>query len=169
MAPPYPRNNPRRDGGAYGADCGCSGKTMCDPAFVPRRPVDDKGCPLMTVQCQQELALDADLVLVTTASLPMTFIPYREFTPHSLWNTSVDPTTNLFAGGAGLVIQSVSIAGKNQIKGTLHADLYAPSTDRGHDIHWDQFTSDTPLIMQVSNPTGATINGNFVVKGAALR
>lgn len=146
--------------------CG-SNINHCDPIAMPRVPRDEKGCPIGRVQCQQELGLDAATSVAAGATATLTFTPYREFTPLSLWNNTVVPATGLAAGG--VVITSVAIGANDMTKGEISGDLYLPTIDRGHDVHWDTFDPNTPLRMGVRNDGAATSDVNFVIKGAAYR
>ena len=159
--------NPRQDAGAYSAaSCG-GGHNHCDPAGMPRAPLNSKGCPVGNVQCQQELGLDTADVVVAGAANSSNWVPYREFTPLSLWNTSAVVATGVIT--AGVIITAVRVGSRDQIKGELAADLYLPTTDRGHDVHWDAFDPNTPLRLTYRNDAAVDLGINFVVKGAAFR
>lgn len=140
---------------------GIGGYPGCAPVPAPEVPMDPRtGCAIGWDQCKQDLSVQS-LAVPAGTQVQITVTPRRVYTPYYY----------IYLGALGtFTIDSVQVDGTEYLGSAVPelADTYQPIvTDLS--VSWGQFSSTTPLIMLVTNISGAPADFRSTLKGVASR
>jgi len=133
---------------------------VCAPRPNPDVGMSPDGCADGWIQCKQPIAANA-LQVGIGLSVQITVRPRREATPRQFYYTGAAQT---------FTIDEIDIDGTLLSVGAVPADLWnASSNSVDNSVDWPKFSSTTPLLLTVTNISGALADFRSAVVASVNR